>query len=293
MSTKQHNFPYNQAASNTTIDKPLYISVSTYGSDWHSILHTHYFSELFYVVEGQGQFLIEDKLYPVSVNDLIIVKPNVLHTEVSIDGQPFKYIVLGIEGLDLTPNADHDEDILFCITNLHDIKDKVLFYLKQMLQEMEQKSPGYEILCQNFMENLVITLHRHPKFSTTLRPVTPTKSSRLCTTIRQYIEQHYKENITLDSLSELVHTSKYHIIHVFNEEYGTSPIKYLIKKRIEESCRLLETTDYSLSSISHMLGFSSPSYFSQAFKKELKCSPLEYRKAAQQTSGNIHSDNLT
>ena len=80
--------------------KLLYVSSAKYGGDWHSVQHTHNCSELFYVIEGQGQFLIENQTYPVSVNDLVIVNPNVLHTEVSLNASPLRYIVLGVEGLE-------------------------------------------------------------------------------------------------------------------------------------------------------------------------------------------------
>lgn len=278
MNTKIHDFTYQENTDPSPNQKLLYAHSSIYAKDWLSILHTHYFSELFFILDGAGHFIIEDKLYPVSVNDLVIVKPNILHTEISTPEHPLKYIVLGIEGLDLTPNTAQDEDVLFCITNLNDIKDTVLFLLKQLISETDTQAFGYERLCQNYIENLVITLNRHPKFSTTLIPVDTKKNSRLCTTIRRHIDSHYKDDITLDSLANLVHVSKYHIIHTFTEEYGISPIKYLSNKRIEESCHLLQTTDYPLSSISRTLGFSSPSYFSQAFKKEMHVAPLEYRK---------------
>lgn len=276
MSNKRHDFSYEKRQHSN--EKLLYISSAVYDADWHSVAHTHYFSEVFFILEGTGQFLIENNFYPVSSNDLIIVKPNVFHTEVSAPSNPLKYIVLGIEGLDLTPTSSHKEDVLFCIANLYDIRDTVLFYLRQMLNEVEKKQPGHDILCQNFIENLIIILNRHPKFSNTLIPSNPKKSSYLSAAVRHYIDNNYKYDITLDSMAEIVHSSKYHIIHTFTAEYGVSPIKYLISKRIEESCYLLESTDHSLSSISRMLGFSSPSYFSQAFKKEMNCSPLEYRK---------------
>ena len=276
MSNKRHDFTYEKKQSTT--EKLLYISSAAYEADWHSIAHTHYFSELFFILEGRGQFLIEDGIYPVAPNDLIIVKPNVFHTEASVESTPLKYIVLGIDGLDLTPTSSDNEDVLFCITNLYDIRDTILFYLQQMLSEAEHKQPGHEALCQNFIENLIIILNRHPKFSTTLVPSNVKKSSHLCASVHRYIDNHYKEDITLDSIVEVVHSSKYHIIHTFTEEYGVSPIKYLISKRISESCRLLESTDISLSSLSRILGFSSPSYFSQAFKKEMNCTPIEYRK---------------
>ena len=87
-----------------------------------------------------------------------------------------------------------------------------------------------------------------------------------------------KEEITLSQLSDLVHINKYYLVHTFSREYGVSPISYLISRRLQESKYLLSRTNHSLSQISHMLGFSSPSYFSQSFRRAEKMSPLEYRK---------------
>lgn len=82
--------------------KLLYVSSSTYGGDWISTPHTHYCSELFYVLDGVGQFQVEDRIFPVSANDLVIINPNVSHTELGFHANPLKYIVLGIENLELS-----------------------------------------------------------------------------------------------------------------------------------------------------------------------------------------------
>ena len=106
-------------------------------------------------------------------------------------------------------------------------------------------------------------------------------SPRLCATVRRYIDEHFKENITLDTLAELTHVSKYYMVHAFTAEYGISPINYMISCRIDEAKHLLKNGDYSLAVISHTLGFSSPSYFSQTFKKLTDMSPNEYRKLSR------------
>ena len=269
--------------------KLLYISSAKYGGDWHSVQHTHNCSELFYVIEGQGQFLIENQTYPVSVNDLVIVNPNVLHTEVSLNASPLKYIVLGVEGLELTASAE-DDNTNFCIINFKNIKDTILHHLQNMLFEIEHQKPGYEIICQDSMEILIVLLGRQTNFSTLLTPINK-KTSRLCSLAKRYIDSHYQENITLDQLAEVCHVSKYHLAHAFTEEYGVSPINYLISKRLEEAEHLLRTTDFSLSLISNTTGFSSSSYFAQIFKKQNGMSPTEYRKSnslkpAQRTSAD-------
>lgn len=260
--------------------KLLYISSAKYGGDWHSIQHTHNCSELFFVIEGQGQFLIENQTYPVSINDLVIVNPNVLHTEVSLNASPLRYIVLGIEGLELTASAEND-NTNFCIINLKNIRDTILHYLQNMLSEIEHKKPGHEVICQDLMEILIVLLGRQTNFSTMLTPVSK-KTSRLCGSTKRYIDTHYQENITLDQLAEVCHVSKYHLAHVFTEEYGISPINYLISKRLTEAEHLLSTTDFSLSLISNTTGFSSPSYFAQIFKKQKGMSPTEFRKCSRQ-----------
>lgn len=279
MSTNRYDFSSHGEASFRKTARLLYVSQAAYGGDWHSMQHTHHCAELFYVVEGQGQFFIEGKTYPVSVSDLIIINPHVLHTELSLNGASFKYIVLGIEGLEL-PAAANDTDLPYRIVNFRGMQDTVLFYLRKMLYELEAKIPGHEIICQNLMEILIVLLERQTNFSITLSPV-PKKTSRMCSLIRRYIDQNYRENITLDQLAEISHTSKFHLAHAFTEEYGISPINYLISRRIEEGAHLLETTDYSLASISTFCGFSSPSYFSQIFKKHHNCSPREFRKKSR------------
>lgn len=61
---------------------------------------------------------------------------------------------------------------------------------------------------------------------------------------------------------------------------GCSPISYLIERRISESKRLLAATRIPVQQISGRLGFSSPSYFSQSFRRATGFSPAEFRRQA-------------
>ena len=256
------------------VTKLLYVSTAKYGGDWHSLMHTHACTELFYVVGGMGQFKVAEKLIPVSPDDLVIVNPNVEHTEVSLNARPLEYIVLGVEGMEFA--ADENGDRRYSAFNFHSGREDILPYLRGMLREIEQKSAGYEVVCQDLLEILVVKLMRHTDFSLTVTPAQ--QSSKECAEARRYIDSNFKENISLDQLAELTHVNKYYLVHSFSKEYGVSPINYLIGRRIEESRYLLADTNHSLSQISHMLGFSSPSYFSQSFRKLEGISPMEYRK---------------
>ena len=275
MSNNRYDFVVQDQKDLRDAAKLLYVSSAKYSGDWHSTPHTHSCSELFYVIGGKGQFFIEGETFPVSTNDLVIVNPNIEHTEISYNSNPLEYIVLGVEGLELSV-SDKQEN-RYCLVNFKGFKDSVHLCLKGILREIEEKAPGYEIVCQDLIEVLFIYLSRQSNYSATMAPIRKT-SSRLCAAVRRYIDEHYKENISLDALAELSHVSKYYMVHAFSKEYGISPINYMVMKRIEEAKHLLKNDDYTLSLISRMLGFSSPSYFSQAFKKITGMSPNAYRK---------------
>ena len=79
----------------------LYISKSKFGGDWNSTAHTHSCTELFYCLSGEGQFYLSGQLYPVKPDDMIIVNPQVEHTELSLNASPLEYIVLGVAGIEI------------------------------------------------------------------------------------------------------------------------------------------------------------------------------------------------
>ena len=273
------NYPFNLLQDALPRQQMILRNVasSKFGGDWHSLPHSHDYTELFYIVGGDGQFQINDTRFPVQPHQLVVVNPNIMHTEVSYEAHPLEYIVLGIEGLELTiPGSDEER---YCMYSFPE-HNSVLTCMQQVLQEMQERRPEYQVLCLAYIDIIMVQLMRNASVS-----VTPTHSrfpaNRQCAAARHYIDQHYKENITLDLLAEKVSINKYYMAHAFKREYGVSPINYLIGCRIREGKRLLAETDHSLSQIAAVLGFSSSSYFSQSFRNAEGISPTEYRKTHQ------------
>lgn len=263
----------------------LYVSTSKYEGDWQSILHSHPFSELFYVVNGQGAFLAEGSEFPVKRNDMVIINPHVQHTEKSLPGAPLDYIVLGIEGLSFAfekitaaRSGESAQAPSGTVSKYNVSKTNVCTCLNLMLEEVSRQEEDYETVCQNLLEVLLISMLRSGSLS-----VVPDNSrllNRECTQIKNYLDANYSETITLDSLAALTHMNKYYLAHTFTKYVGLSPINYLLQKRIQEGKSLLESTSYSIAQISDLLGFSSQSYFSQAFRKATGMTPMQYRKQA-------------
>lgn len=274
------NYTFSQAKGSLPRQQMILRNVASakYGGDWHSTPHTHSYTELFYIVGGDGQFRINEKLFPVHPHQLIVVNPNIIHTEVSYGTQPLEYIVLGIEGVELTiPDSD---EARYCIYSFPENND-VLACMRSVLQEMQDCRPEYQTACLAYMDIILVQLMRNVTVSVT-QSSARFPANRQCAAVRQYIDRHYKENLTLDLLAEKVSINKFYMAHAFKREYGVSPINYLIGCRIREGKNLLAQTDLSLSQIATVLGFSSSSYFSQSFRKAAGISPMEYRKTHHQ-----------
>ncbi|MDE5908862.1 MAG: AraC family transcriptional regulator [Lachnospiraceae bacterium] len=272
----------NNKLSYSERSKLLYVSTSKYENDWQSILHSHPFSELFFVVNGSGSFIAEGSEFPVGKNDMVIINPHVQHTEKSLHTTPLEYIVLGIEGLSFSfENIASAQDGISMQTALGSVykyniqSSNVYAYLNIMLEEISRKEENYENVCQNLLEVLLICMLRNDNLS-----VIQSNNSilnRECTQIKNYLDANYSENITLDTLASLTHMNKFYMAHAFTKYTGLSPINYLLKKRIQEGKSLLESTTHSIAQISTMLGFSSQSYFSQVFKKATGKTPIQHR----------------
>ena len=255
----------------------LYIKKTGYPARPVETLHEHTYTELYYISKGSGQFYIDNIVCPVQKHDLVIINPNVMHDLTSYEDNSIEAIVIGMDGIFFTPNEFTDmSSSLYLKKALKDNYKNISFYFKSILHEIKKTEFNYEEVCQNLLEILVTNIVRQTQC--TITSTSSARTNRECAFIKRYIDHHFAEAITLDSLATMTHMNKYYMVHAFNKYIGYSPINYLIEKRIAESKRLLETTNLSIAEIATAVGFSSQSYFSQVFKKSTQSTPNGYRK---------------
>ena len=96
--------------------------------------------------------------------------------------------------------------------------------------------------------------------------------------IKDYIDSHYQEKITLDTLSEQFFINKYYLTRVFKEQFGVPVVSYLIQVRITHAKRLLRFTDHSIERIGQECGIGDANYFTRIFRKVEGVTPGEYRR---------------
>ena len=274
-------YVFDKSIKSTVYNPQLeYIDYSKFENDWNSQLHSHSFMELALAVGGSGTLLIEGERFPVETGSLIIIPPNKTHTEFSAKDDALEYYILGVRNMTLVEEVKFGEDKEFQpVLPLGGLDTSVKAVFVDILNEMKTQRVGYEIMVQSLLLKLSAMIVRltdlKPSFHIT------EEMKRGCAILKEYIDAHYADKITLEELSQLSCISKFHLIHEFSKYVGNSPIAYQLKCRIREAKYLLSSTDSPISDISYALGFSSISHFSQRFKMEEGCTPFEFRKKTQ------------
>lgn len=100
--------------------------------------------------------------------------------------------------------------------------------------------------------------------------------------ISSYIDAHYADPLTLQELADLVSCNSQYLCRFFREITGSTPIQYLISRRIEHACEELTETAKPILEISLGCGFDNVSYFIRKFKQLKGCTPKEYRRRKEQ-----------
>ncbi len=270
----------NQQLSVPKLDaRLLYVSNAKYDGEWDCSIHSHYFTEIFYIMKGTVNFIVDNYMITGREHDLLIINPNIEHKEF-YSSSLMEYIVFGLDGLSFRLNKE--EMISYYLHHPKEDLHSLVYCMKIILEEIENQKPGYELVCQKFIEILLLQLMRKESHHFVAASfISSKKINQECSKVKRFLDSNYFDQITLDTLADLTHMNKYYLTHAFTKYTGVSPIHYLNNCRIEQSKNLLEATDYSVAQIASSLGFSSQAYFSQAFRKYIGSSPNEYRKQAK------------
>ncbi|AGM25584.1 Ada metal-binding domain-containing protein [Spiroplasma chrysopicola] len=95
--------------------------------------------------------------------------------------------------------------------------------------------------------------------------------------LEQYLNENYYYDLSLDFLADNIGINKYHLVHRFKAVYQTTPINYLIEKRLVAALTLIKN-GLSISDAAFRVGFKSYHYFARCFKKHYQYSPGEIKK---------------
>lgn len=248
--------------------------------------HYHNQYEIYYLISGDRNYFIQDRVYHVKQGDLIIIKPNVLHKTVSCNPSSHERILIEFDTSffeDFLASKDTELlDVFYkecSILRLDESEKKQIEYcLNKLIQESKHKEPELNPALKIYFLELLIHINRFYKESNALDYDHPSKLHKRISEIITYININYGNDISLDTLSKEFSISTAHLSRAFKKVTGISFIEYLNNLRVNEAQKLLLDTKFSILEIAEKVGYQNNTHFGRIFKSITGSSPREFRK---------------
>ncbi|SHJ01794.1 helix-turn-helix domain-containing protein [Pseudobutyrivibrio xylanivorans] len=258
--------------------------------------HTHDYFEFFFFIEGNIIMYMDGKQFVPTPGTMIVIPPNLPHFARLIDGDvPYRRFVFWVTEDFLKTLGDFSEDYLyltnkakssgnFSINKFNEIEfNTIQGKVFSLIDEIHANRFGRDAKIMLAVSDFIISINRMVFENQNPNVIAPDTDS-LYQSLIQYIETHIDEDLSLDTLAEKLHVSKYHISHVFTDTNGLPLHKYITKKRLD-MCRDAILSGQDISIVAAAYGFSDYSVFYRAFTKEYGKSPKKYRDEKTRING--------
>lgn len=244
------------------------------------ILHAHEdFVEIILIVSGESEYLIHNKKQTIHAGDLLVYNAGVVHDEVSGPDTEIGSFCVAVGGLHmpgLRENALLPDDAGNIFSTGKDFGD-IRIICSMMFRSLSTGEPGAEAFCASLLHALLVKVLALAEGRAT-EPVSEDEPHALGYRVKEYVDRHYMEPITLQSIGKALHYSPYYLSHIFKEMSGYSPVQYLLRRRIGEAQTLLINTDLPISKIAEQVGYETQSYFNLQFTKHVGMPPKRFRE---------------
>ena len=259
-------------------EKALQITAKRKSVKKQTSLHWHDCLEIELVLSGRGTNVINGKKYPLTRGTIYALTPadnhiitveepieliGIMFSEEQISEDMYAALLtLEMSGVELIATPDEQK---FSVLEQ---------YASTILQEVgnQPEQPYTSAYVKSLLECIIIELLRAPRYN-----VPPSVNPLICRAVL-YLHRHYTEQITLDSLAKHLHLTPTYLSAYFKNNTGCTFKQYLVNLRLKHACRLLVSTDFSVTEICLASGFSSYSHVMRSFNAHYGTTPVQYRK---------------
>ncbi|OBZ11024.1 AraC family transcriptional regulator [Bacillus sp. FJAT-26390] len=254
----------------------LHVAVVEYTKvprSWNDDNYTPDVNKLYYIQEGEGYIKIGNRTFYPKAGDLCLMPADVTQSYGTINENTFgKYwchFTAKLGNFNLFQVLEMP--VILTVTDhplLKDKFDRLMYHYKseEWTADLHVQATFLEIMAMFLEQTDRVTINA------------PTTSSfEKMNVVLSYIEEHLSENISVDTLAQLVHFHPNYFIRMFKNTTGLSPIHYVNRKRMDKAREMLTFTALSISAVAEALGMDA-TYFSRLFKEYTALSPSEYRE---------------
>ncbi len=244
-----------------------------YMADLHS--HPHY--ELYFLLEGERDLFLPNRLYRAIAPCILVIPPYELHKT-----EGGSYLRINVNVSDDYLDA-YQRQVLesFCGSVIPMPSSETLSPILYEMLGINKYSTHGPAKRHALFSYLIYRMDRIRESTDAQMEATAEgngEQSVIALKTLSYLNENFTERITLDDLSEMLYVSKPTILSHFRRYTGCTVGNYLLNLRLAHAKELLANTKMNMSEISEACGFSSPNYFGIIFRRKENISPLGYRK---------------
>ena len=259
---------------------------------WANVPHYHPDIEMVSVTEGKMAYSVDGRTIILHEGDTIFVNANRIHYSICLDDKVAKYIIFVADPAILNSSIAVEMQALLPILNNPDIgylRFRDLNERTEKMHELMLKLPAIRHdafqITKTFFEIWEILLEQSRTYGIDETEVLSDTHKYAFKQMMYFIQQNYRDAITLEQIAESGNISKSLCNKLFNQYVGESPVNYLLHLRTRKVAEYLRSSQGTLAEIAELTGFNGVSYMSETFKKMFGQSPREYKKTWTQQTG--------
>jgi AraC-like DNA-binding protein/mannose-6-phosphate isomerase-like protein (cupin superfamily) len=253
----------------------LYAGVLKRSAKWREEPHSHAFLEVMFVKSGLGEAVVGGKRYALASGDILIYNAYTTHNEFSSERDPLEIYFFAVEKIELSglPKGHLVAQGKSELVHTGEDADTFAFYFSALAKESQSEERMAKEVTESLTRATLILILRLLMSDSEEY----LKINRLYFKAKTYIDEYFAEISSVEEICRAQHISNYYLIHLFKSYSGTTPLRYLIGKKLELAKALLKATTLTVRGISERCGWKDAAYFSKVFKAREKMTPLEYR----------------
>jgi len=247
--------------------------------------HTHDFTSIIYIISGECEYNINNMVYHVKKDDIIIFNPDTSHCCIMNHGNEVVQFQAGIDNIfiESLPKGYLISMDKSPVISMNKYSREFIKCYNEILAEQEKGEPGCFLMIKSLLMKLIVIILKEThasdyKVKDDSINFEPYDRTTIISSLMNYMNKNYMQQISLDKISRNMYLSPAYISKVFKEETGESPINYLIKTRLSNACDMLKKNSLSIKQISKNVGYEDAYYFSKLFKKYYGVPPSKYIK---------------
>ena len=235
--------------------------------------HSHEEYVIGVMLRGAEKVIRRATTHILTAGDLILLNPGELHSNDSTDK--------GSKYRTLNPHPEFVRKVLFEITGREQnapvfpeiVRDKENFGSILRLHLALERSHSTLEQESIFISTLELLIARHALASFTLPQIG--RERAYVKLVRDYLDAHYTENVSLSQLGSLVNLSHYHLLRNFRDEVSLPPHEYQNQLRIAHAKQLLRA-GLPIAQVALEVGYVDQSHLSRHFKRLVGLTPGQY-----------------